>query len=203
MARPTPATSQRSLRGHQTVTLGLLFVAGVVNFFDRVSLSVANTTIRAEMHLSATDMGWLLSAFALAYGLAQLPLVGALDRLGTRTVLGAGLAVWSAAQMLTGLVRSFPAFVVFRLLLGAGEAPFYPAGVRSVREWFSETTRGRATALMSSSQTIALAAAPPLLTMLMLHTGWRAMFGVLGYILDRLGWVGAPLLLAIVLWMQL
>ena len=173
-------TNTRSLRGHQIVTLSLLFLAGVVNFLDRTSLSIANTTIRAEMHLSATDMGWLLSAFSLSYGLAQLPLIGWLDRAGTRSVLGTGLIVWSTAQMLTGLVRSLPTFLTLRVLLGAGEAPFYPSGVRSVREWFPAETRGRATAAMSMSQTLGLAAAPPLLTFLLLRIGWRSMFVVLG-----------------------
>ncbi len=158
----------------------MLFLAGIINFFDRASLSVANTSVRAELHLNNTEMGWLLSAFSLSYGITQLPLIGWLDRLGTRVTLGAGLAVWSTAQLLTGLVRSFPMFVVFRVLLGAGEAPFYPAGVRSMREWFTDKTRGRATALMNSSSAFGLAAAPPLLTLLMLRTGWRWMFAVLG-----------------------
>src|SRR6478752_6692119 len=78
------------LRRHQTITLSLLFLAGIVNFLDRSSLSIANTTVRAEMHLNATQMGWLLSAFSFAYGLAQLPLIGLLDRVGTRAVLGGG-----------------------------------------------------------------------------------------------------------------
>ena len=173
---PTP----RSLRRHQAITLSLLFLAGVVNFLDRTSLSIANTTVRAEMHLSATQMGWLLSAFSLAYGVAQLPLIGLLERAGTRAVLGGGLILWSAAQMLTGLVRTFPAFIFLRVLLGAGEAPFYPSGIRSTREWFSSATRARATAIMSSSQTIGLAIAPPVLTWIMLDLGWRAMFVVLG-----------------------
>jgi MFS family permease len=176
----TETSGVRSLRGHQTVTLTLLFVAGVVNFLDRSSLSIANTTVRAEMHLNATEMGWLLSAFSLAYGVAQLPLIGLLDRAGTRAVLGSGLVLWSAAQMLTGFVRGFPMFIALRVLLGVGEAPFYPAGVRCTREWFSSRTRARATAVMSSSQTIGLAVAPPILTWIMLSLGWRAMFVVLG-----------------------
>ena len=182
-----------TLRRHQTTTLSLLFLAGMINFLDRSSLSIANTTIRGEMHLSATQMGWLLSAFSLAYGFAQLPLIGLLDRAGTRSVLGVGLALWSMAQMLTGLVTSFPMFLVLRVFLGAGEAPFYPAGIRSVREWFTAATRGRATAVMSTSQTIGLAIAPPFLTWLMLAIGWRSMFvrawargsggcGALGYV---------------------
>lgn len=173
-----PALS--GLRRHQTVTLSLLFLAGVVNFLDRSSLSIANTSVRVEMHLTGTEMGWLLSAFSLAYGFAQLPLIGLLDRAGTRSVLGFGLVLWSAAQLLTGLVRGLPTFVMLRVVLGVGEAPFYPAGIRCTREWFSEATRGRATAMMSSSQTLGLAVAPPLLTLLMLRLGWRAMFMVLG-----------------------
>ena len=182
---------RRSLRGHQAVTLSLLFLAGVVNFLDRSSLSIANTTVRAELHLNATQMGWLLSAFSLAYGFAQLPLVGLLDGLGTRAVLGGGLGLWSAAQMLTGFVRGMPMFLGLRVLLGVGEAPFYPVGVRSVREWFGLEARGRATAVMNVSQTISLAAAPPLLTWVMLRLGWRAMFMLLGAagLVVALGWV--------------
>ncbi len=182
----------RSLRGHQVVTLGLLFAAGVVNFMDRTSLSVANNTIRGEMGLTATEMGWLLSAFSLAYGFAQLPLIGLLDRAGTRKVLGAGLVVWSSAQMLTGLVRGLPVFLALRVLLGVGEAPFYPTGVRSVREWFSPATRGRATATMSMSQTLGLAFAPPALTWVMLRVGWRWMFIGLGAsgLLVAGAWIG-------------
>ena len=184
--------SGRLLRRHQVTTLVLLFVAGMINFLDRSSLSIANSTIRTEMHLDATQMGWLLSAFSLAYGVAQLPLIGLLDRAGTRSVLGAGLAVWSAAQMLTGLVRGLPSFLALRVLLGIGEAPFYPGGVRSVREWFPASVRGRATGIMSSSQTIGLAIAPPLLTTMMLRIGWRAMFvalGAAGLVMAGL-WVG-------------
>lgn len=176
----TDGPGQRSLRRHQVVTLSLLFCAGIVNFLDRSSLSIANTTVRAEMHLNATQMGWLLSAFSFAYGVAQLPLIGLLDRVGTRYVLGGGLALWSAAQMLTGLVRGLPTFLFLRVLLGIGEAPFYPSGIRSTREWFSSAARGRATAVMSSSQTVGLALAPPVLTWIMLHAGWRAMFILLG-----------------------
>jgi MFS family permease len=164
----------------QGVTLMLLFSAGAVNFFDRASLSVANTTVRAEMHWSATQMGWLLSAFSLAYGFSQLPLLAILQRFGTRRALGAGLGLWSAAQMLTGLVRGLGPFLALRVLLGAGEAPFYPCGVHVVREWFPAETRARATAFLNMSSTIAMAAAPPVLTIVMLRFGWRWMFGLLG-----------------------
>ncbi len=176
----TSSSTTPSLRRHQTITLALLFLAGVVNFFDRSSLAVANTTIRADLHLSGTEMGWLLSAFSLAYGLSQIPLIALLARTGTRTVLGSGLALWSAAQLLTGFVPAFRPFLALRVLLGIGESPFYPAGVQTVREWFPPKSRARATSVMSSSQTLGLAIAPPVLTILILHIGWRAMFVLLG-----------------------
>jgi sugar phosphate permease len=105
---------------HQTVTLALLFFAGIVNLLDRSSLSIANANIRTEMHLDATQIGWLLTAFSLAYGFTQLPLIISLDKLGTRSVLGGGLALWSLAQLLTGFVKTLPIFIVLRVMLGAG-----------------------------------------------------------------------------------
>lgn len=167
-------------KSQQVLTLALLFSAGVVNFFDRSSLSVANNTIRAELGLSGSQMGWLLSAFSLAYGFAQLPLITLIPRFGTRLALGAGLLLWSAAQALTGTVRGLATFLGLRVLLGIGESPFYPAGVQSVRDWFPERSRGRATAVMSMSQTLGLAAAPPILAGLILWCGWRRTFVFLG-----------------------
>ena len=170
----------RASHPQRRLTLALLFLAGLVNFLDRASLSVANGPVRAELHLNATQMGWLLSAFSLAYGLAQLPLIGLLDRAGTRAVLGTGLLVWSAAQLLTSFAAGIGSFLGLRVLLGLGEAPFFPSAVRSLRERFPPASRGRATALMNSSQTLGLAVAPPLLTALTLHSGWRHMFLLLG-----------------------
>jgi sugar phosphate permease len=174
------ASAPSSLRRQQTIALSLLFIGGIVNFLDRSSLSIANTTVRAEMHLNATEMGWLFTVFSCADGLAQLPLIGLLDSAGTRTTLGVGLSVWSLAQMLIGSVRGLPAFLGLRVLLGAGEAPWWPGGVRTLREWFSPNARARATAIFNSSNPLASALAPPLLTVIMLWHGWRAMFVALG-----------------------
>jgi sugar phosphate permease len=180
MLSPANEDAHPSGNARRALTLILLFAAGVVNFFDRASLSIANTSVRAELHLSATQMGWLLTAFSLAYGISQLPLISLLPRLGTRSVLGAGLTLWSAAQLLTGYVRGFSTFLVMRVLLGIGESPFYPAGVQTARDWFSARSRGRATAVMSMSQTIGLSIAPPVLTWMILRASWRAMFIILG-----------------------
>ncbi len=174
-----PSSLPNRRRGQRTA-LALLFSAGVVNFLDRGSLSIANGPIRAELHLTGAQMGALLSFFSLAYGLAQLPVGVLLDRFRARVLLGVGLLVWSAAQAATAFVGSYRQFVPLRLLLGVGEAPFFAAGVQSIEGWFAPGERGWPTGLLNASTMLGQAVAPLALTVLMVHAGWRAMFGVIG-----------------------
>ncbi len=165
--------------------LSLLVLGGIVNFLDRSALSIANTTMRAALHLSATQIGALLSIFSLAYGLAQIPAGRLLDRAGPRSILSAGMLVWSLAQMATGMVSSFAALVATRIGLGIGEAPFIPGGVKVIRDWYDAPERGLPMGILNASTTLGQAFAPPLLTLLLVSYGWRSMFiwiGLLGVI---------------------
>ena len=164
----------------QTVTLTLLFIAGIVNFLDRSSLSVASEAIRGELGLSATEFGVLLSAFSLSYGFAQLPSGILLDRFGPRIILGGGLIFWSVMQAMTGAVNSFSHFIMLRIGLGIGEAPFMPAGVKSITDWYSQKERGTALGIFNSSTVLGQAIAPPALVVMQLAWGWRTMFVVIG-----------------------
>ncbi|WP_276643184.1 MFS transporter [Siccibacter turicensis] len=164
----------------EAVTLILLFLAGIVNFLDRSSLSVASEAIRGELGLSATEFGVLLSAFSLSYGLAQLPSGMLLDRIGPRIVLGAGLIFWSLMQALTGLVNSFSHFILLRIGLGIGEAPFMPAGVKAITDWYIQKERGTALGIFNSSTVLGQAIAPPVLVCMQLAWGWRTMFVTVG-----------------------
>src|ERR1700740_281605 len=103
------------LKSIQRVALALLVVAGVVNYIDRATLSVANPLIRNELGLSIADMGLLLSAFLWAYAFFQLPGGVLVDRVGPRRLLTVGLTVWSVAQAGAGLVTSFTQFSIARV----------------------------------------------------------------------------------------
>lgn len=164
----------------QVLTLAMIISAGLVNFLDRSSLSIALGSIRSEMHLSATQIGTLLAAFSLAYGFAQLPAGPMLDRLGAWRVVGAGLGIWSLAQVLTGFVTGMRAFLPLRILLGLGEAPFFPGAVKLARDRFPAEHRGRAVGGINVSTALGQGIAPPLLTALMLWLGWRSMFLLIG-----------------------
>ena len=174
----------------QNVALTLLVIAGLINYLDRSTLSIANHSIREDMNLSATQMGALLSAFSLPYAFAQLPMGVLLDKFGARVMLGFGMMIWSVAQVAGGLVQSLNQFYLARLVLGVGEAPQFPAGAKVFSDWWAVHERGRPTGISVASTTIAPAIAPPLLTGLMLAFGWRGMFiimGVLG-ILAAVAW---------------
>ncbi len=173
-----PAAAELPLA--HTPTLTLLFLAGILNFLDRSSLSIANGSIRHDLGLSATSMGGLFSAFSLAYGFAQLPIGPLLDRMGARRVLGAGLTIWSVATGITSLVASFSSFLTVRVVLGLGESPFFPAALKLIRDQFPIERRARAIAAINISTVLGQGIAPPLLTLLLLWAGWRSMFALTG-----------------------
>src|SRR5215469_5711279 len=101
----------RRLKRIQTIAIVFLTLAGIVNYLDRSTLSIANHSVAEELHLSGAQMGLLLSAFSLAYAFAQLPVGALLDRFGSRVMLGLGMLVWSVAQMAGGFIQSLNHFL--------------------------------------------------------------------------------------------
>ncbi len=171
------------MRRMQWLALTMLIVAAVINYLDRAALAIANVEVRREMGLSATEMGVLLSAFLLSYAFAQLPAGISVDRIGPRILLGTGLALWSAAQGITGLVTSFGQMYWARIALGIGEAPQFPTAAKVISNWFHISRRGLPmAACTSAAPSIGNALAPPILTLLMLNFGWRTMFITLGVV---------------------
>jgi sugar phosphate permease len=164
----------------QRGALILLFISGSISTIDRAALAVANPLIRHDMGLSVSEMGFLLSAFLWAYAFAQLPVGWLIDRFGPRSALGVGLALWSAAQAMCGLVTNATQFTLARIGLGIGEAPQFPTAARVVRDWFPRRERGRPTGIFAAASYFGTGIAAPLITVLMLQFGWRSMFAILG-----------------------
>ncbi len=174
------APKTRTVLLRQWISLSLLVLIGIVCILDRSTLALANSDVSRDLKLDPAKMGLLLSGFSIAYSLSQLPLGIILDRLGARLVLGAGLLLWSIAQLCGGFVHTLRQFMVARIFLGIGESPTYPAGAKVIAEWFNQRERGRPTGIFLASPTIAPALAPPIITGLMLAFGWRRMFIIMG-----------------------
>jgi MFS family permease len=168
------------VRWKRSIALTMLVVAGVINYVDRSTLSIAEQPIKEELRLTNTEMGFLLSAFSWSYAFAQLPTGALVDKVGPRILLAAGLALWSVAQACGGLVTNLRQFVATRIALGIGEAPQFPTGARVVSNWYRIRERGFPTGIFNSSSSLGPALAPPLLTALMAAFGWRLMFFSMG-----------------------
>lgn len=154
----------------------LLGIGVIINFFDRVNLSVAITPLRSEFGLSTIAVGYLLSAYSWTYILLQLPSGPVLDRYGVKPVMRLSAFLWSVASFATGLARGFMAMVSARLLLGVAEAPTFPGNAKAIGVWFPRSERGLATAIFDASAKFASAIGVPLVAVVVHYWGWRASF---------------------------
>ncbi|WP_245645247.1 MFS transporter [Pseudonocardia acaciae] len=159
---------------------GLIGVGIVVNYLDRTALSFAGTSVREEFGLTTGELGLVLSAFYWTYCASQLPVGLLLDRMGVRWITRACIAVWSLASFLTALASGFGLILAFRLLLGIGESPVFPAAAKATGYWFPRNERGLATAFFDGAARVSNVVAAPVLAAIVSLWGWRASFVVLG-----------------------
>jgi MFS family permease len=170
----------RQLRRMQWIAIILVTAAIALNYMDRSTLAIGNLKIRQEFGINATAIGALGSAWALTYGIAQLPSGYLLDRIGPKFLVGAAMILWSLCQAAGGLASSYFLLMLSRIGLGATEAPCFPSATRSVSDWFDVKDRGTPSGVYTSGAYIGPTLAPPILTGLMLAFNWRVMFIVMG-----------------------
>ncbi|MFZ0411928.1 MAG: MFS transporter [Candidatus Acidiferrales bacterium] len=160
-----------------------LFVLSCVAFLDRVNMSIAGSSIADSYHLTNVQLGWVFSAFLAGYALFQTVGGWLADRLGPRRVLAVGVIWWGIFTALTALVPpaitgALLIFVAIRFSLGAGEAVIYPASNQFVARWIPVNERGIANGWIFAGVGVGAGVAPPLVTRLMVHHGWRVSFWV-------------------------
>ncbi len=168
------------LRRMQWIAIILVTAAIALNYMDRSTLAIGNLKIREEFGINATAIGALGSAWALTYGIAQLPSGYLLDRIGPKFLVGAAMIAWSLCQAAGGIASTYFLLMLSRIGLGATEAPCFPSATRSVSDWFDVKDRGTPSGVYTSGAYIGPTLAPPILTGLMLAFNWRVMFIVMG-----------------------
>jgi MFS family permease len=159
-------------------TIGLLLGLGVlVNYFDRVNLSVSHDALVHSFGISPFVFGQLSAAYSWTYAACQLPTGVLLDAFGVRKVSLTSIAIWGIASVAAAFAPGVVLFFAARLLLGIGEAPTFPANAKAVGAWFPSRERSFATAIFDSAAKLANAIGVPLLGLLLLRVGWRMSFG--------------------------
>ena len=162
--------------------IALVFLATLINYLDRQTLSVVAPVLVGELQISSAAYGRVLFAFMLAYTIMNGVSGPLIDRVGTRVGYALCMFVWSLATMLHARARSAWDLGLYRFLLGMGEAGNWPAGVRVVAEWFSPQQRGLASGIFNSGSSVGAIVAPPLIAAITLRFDWRAAFLITGAI---------------------
>ncbi|CBJ41258.1 MFS transporter [Ralstonia pseudosolanacearum] len=174
-------TPQRGPRSKvRWLVAGLMWAAIAINYIDRTVLSAAAPHIQKEFHLSAVEMGIVMSAFFWSYALLQLPAGILADRFGQKKVLGFAVLWWSLATAVTGLATGFKSLVGLRVALGVGEAGAYPSNAGITSRWFPKQERATVAAIFDSGSKLGSAIALPLIAWLLMTFDWKITFTVAG-----------------------
>ena len=159
-----------------TAIVWLLASSIFINYIDRTNLAIAGPLVRSELHLTASEFGWLSTAFFVTYALCQLVSGALADRLDVKWLLAGGFALWSLATGVTGLLHTYTALFIARLVLGAGESVAYPSYSRILSHHFTEERRGWPNAVIGAGFSLGLASGLFFGGMLVGRVGWRPFF---------------------------
>jgi len=170
----------------------LLGIGIVINYFDRTNISVATKPFEQDFHLSAFQMGIVLSSYLWSYTLMQIPVGALLDRIGVKWLIRVGTIVWSIATFMTALVSGLGLVILSRILLGIAESPAFPGSSKATGYWFPLNERGLATSAFDGAAKFSNVIGVPIVAAAVTVWGWRAGFYVTG---------GLSLLYAILFWL--
>ncbi len=159
----------------------LLAFGVLVNFFDRINLSVSRDALHDSFGLSLVAFGYLSSAFSWTYALMQMPAGLLLDRLGVRRIGRTSALLWSVSSFAAALAPGLSWFFGARLLLGVSESPTFPANAKALGYWFTREERGLATAITDAAAKFSSAIGVPLIGLLLFYFGWRWSFAATGF----------------------
>ena len=174
----------------------LVFLAAVMNYVDRQTLSALAPTIQSDLKMDDRDYANLVNIFLVAYTLAYLISGRLVDRLGTRAGTMVFVLWWSVANMVSAWAQGMMSMGACRFMLGLGEAGIWPAASKAVSEWFPSRERALAIGLYTMGATIGATVAPYIVIPLATYdftgnlpwvhhvfthgTGWRVAFFLTG-----------------------
>jgi sugar phosphate permease len=162
--------------------LAFTLVLTAIAYLDRVCISTAAPAMKADLGISDVEMGYVFSAFTLAYALLEVPSGWLADRFGARLMLTRIVVWWSAMTAATGAVGGFGSLLIVRLLFGVGEAGLFPSMARAYARWLPARERGRTFGLALMTAALGGAATQPLVVALLEWVHWRNTFVVFGLV---------------------
>jgi MFS transporter, ACS family, hexuronate transporter len=173
--------------------IGLIFFVTLINYIDRLTISVLAPVITKDLGLSNVEFGTITIWFLVAYTLSQAVSGKIYDRIGIKFGFVFSVVVWSIGAVLHAFATGIGSLSAFRFILGFGEAGNFPGAAKVSAEWFPQRERALAQGIFNSGVALGSIVAPPLIIWLQLNYGWKTTFiftGLLGFI-----WLGFWLVL--------
>lgn len=173
------------MKNYRWIILGLIFLATCINYLDRQIIGLLKPLLEKEFNWSESDFAKIVMAFTAAYAIGLLLSGAFIDRVGTKLGYLYSIILWSIAGMAHALAKNVSGFIVARLGLGIGEAGNFPAGVKTVAEWFPKQERGLATGIFNAGTSVGVVMAVFIVPLILNHASWKEVFwitGALGFV---------------------
>jgi ACS family hexuronate transporter-like MFS transporter len=168
------------IRNYRWIIVSLLFFATTINYVDRQIIGLLKPILEVEFNWSESDFAHIVMAFTAAYAIGLLVMGRLIDKIGTKTGYTLIITLWSIAGMLHALARNAFQFALARFGLGIGEAGNFPAGVKSISEWFPKKERGLATGIFNSGPSVGVVMALLIVPWILSHYRWQEVFWITG-----------------------
>jgi MFS family permease len=140
-----PSTRARSV-------FWVMFSISLLNYLDRYVFNGGVNVIAKELHFDLSQTGLLSSAFLVVYTIFALPVGYWADKVKRKNVVAWCVALWSVATALTAFATNFTTLFLARMLLGIGEAGYFPAGTALLSDYYSRSKRSRVMSTWGTAQ---------------------------------------------------
>lgn len=149
-------TSKRSSGRYAAYVFWIMFSINLLNYLDRYVFAGASNIVGKELGLGIDQVGFLATAFIFVYAVGTLPLGIWADRSSRKNIVALCVAIWSLATAFTALANSFVTLFISRMVLGIGEAGYYPAGTALLSDYFSRSKRAQVMSRWTAGSLIGL-----------------------------------------------
>lgn len=157
----------------------LLFLVYMINYLDRVALSLTVPMIEKDLMLNAEQFGMIFGSFFFGYALFNFIGGLATDKYGPTLVLGIAVGMWSLFCGLTAVATGFWSMLILRVLFGMAEGPICASANKAINGWFPKKQAATAMGFLSAGSPLGGAVAGPIIGYLALAFGWRPAFVII------------------------
>jgi ACS family hexuronate transporter-like MFS transporter len=162
--------------GIRWIIVSLLFLATVICYVDRLTISILAPVIKNDLMLSNLQYASISTWFLISYSIMQAFFGRFYDKFGTRTGFSVAISVWSVAAAMHAAAKGILGFSFFRFLLGIGEAGNWPGVAKVIAEWFPVKQRAFGMSVVNCGAALGSVVAPPIIIWLQLNYGWKSAF---------------------------